>query len=293
MTDGARWIGQRNFTVKQLKNFGFGKKDLEDVIIEQARDLVDHIESLGDLVKVDSSLFAVPVLNVLWNMVAGYAFKREDEELKKILKLNTFIFTSKIFLIAMTAPWVRYVFPSLTGYNKRLDALHAMQNQIRKEIKKHETDLDEENPRDFIDSYLIEMKNNPDPEFCKEQLVMIGMDLMSAGSETTATTLIWVILYLVLYPEVQEKCHKEIEDQIGQSDVALGDTGKLNFCQATIAEIQRVAQVAVSSLQHRVTREVGSILYSTDSFFSSSRSPSPLAMSSLKEVLPQATSRSF
>merc|ERR1719154_805215 len=106
-------------------------------------------------------------------MVAGYAFKRDDAELKKILELNTFIFTSKIFLAAMTAPWIRFIFPNLTGYNKRLDALHAMQNQIRKEIQKHEVDLDEDNPRDFIDTYLIEMKNNDDPEFCKEQLVMI------------------------------------------------------------------------------------------------------------------------
>ena len=100
------------------------------------------------------------------------------------------------------------------------------------------------------------MKKNPDPEFCKEQLVMIGMDLMSAGSETTATTLMWVVLHLVLQPEVQECCFKEIQANIGQASVTLGDSGKLHFCQATVAEIQRVSQVAVSSLQHRVLKEV-------------------------------------
>ena len=56
MTEGAQWLGQRNFTVKQLKNFGFGKKDLEGVIVEEARDLVEHIDSLGGLVKVNDSL---------------------------------------------------------------------------------------------------------------------------------------------------------------------------------------------------------------------------------------------
>ena len=70
MTEGAQWLGQRNFTVKQLKNFGFGKKGLEGVIVE---DLVEHIDSLGGLVKVNDSLFYVPVLNVLWNMVVGYS----------------------------------------------------------------------------------------------------------------------------------------------------------------------------------------------------------------------------
>ena len=57
-------------------------------------------------------------------------------------------------------------------------------------------------------------------------------------------------------PDVQEKCYKEIEDHIGESKVSLEDTGKLNFCQATIAEIQRVGEVAIASLQHIVTEEV-------------------------------------
>ena len=116
--------------------------------------------------------------------------------------------------------------------------------------------MDDENPRDLIDSYLTEIKNNPDPEFCKEQLVMIGIDLMGAGSETSSTTLMWALLFLVRYPEIQEKCFKEIEMYIGESKVTLEDSEKLNFCQATVAEIQRVGEVALSSLQHRVTEEV-------------------------------------
>ena len=256
MTDGAQWLGQRNFTVKQLRNFGFGKRGMEEVITKQANDLVDHIKSLGNIAKVDGSLFAISVLNVLWEMVVGYAFDRDDKELQKVLELNNFIFSSKLFIIATTAPWVRFIFPSLTGYNKRLEALLAMRGHIREEIRKHEKDLDEDNPRDFIDAYLIEIKKKTDPEFCEEQLIMIGFDLMSAGSETTASTLVWAILYLVLHPSVQDRCYEEIEENIGQASVALADSGKLNYCQATIAEVQRLGQVAVASLQHRVTKQV-------------------------------------
>jgi len=180
----------------------------------------------------------------------------KQTETKHILDLVNDVFSSKVFMVAMTAPWVRFVFPSLTGYNKRLDALQAMRNHIKIEVDKHELDLDDENPRDLIDSYLTEIKNNPDPEFCKEQLVMIGIDLMGAGSETSSTTLMWALLFLVRYPEIQEKCFKEIEMYIGESKVTLEDSEKLNFCQATVAEIQRVGEVALSSLQHRVTEEV-------------------------------------
>ena len=85
---------------------------------------------------------------------------------------------------------------------------------------------------------------------------MVGFDLMEAGSETTASTLVWVILYLTLHPEVQERCYTEIEENIGQTSVTLEDTANLNFCQATIAEIQRVGQIAVASFLHRVLKEV-------------------------------------
>ena len=105
------------------------------------------------------------------------------------------------------------------------------------------------------------MKNDPDDqEFCIEQLIMICMDLMSAGSETTSTTLMWSVLYMILYPEVQDRCFLEIEDSIGQSNVSLDDFEKLHFCQATIAEVLRVSQVAVSTVFHRVSKKVNHAL---------------------------------
>ena len=100
------------------------------------------------------------------------------------------------------------------------------------------------------------MEENADPEFNLDQLVMVCHDLMSTGSETVATTMNWVILYLALYPEVQEKWFKEIEDTCVTADGVLNDLEKLHYCKATIAEIQRLSQVAPSSIQHRVLQKV-------------------------------------
>ena len=35
-----------------------------------------------------------------------------------------------------------------------------------------------------------------------EQLIVNAMDLFSAGSETTATTLAWAVAFMILHPEV-------------------------------------------------------------------------------------------
>ena len=35
-------------------------------------------------------------------------------------------------------------------------------------------------------------------------------DLFLAGTETTATSLQWFLLYMILYPDIQTKCREEI-----------------------------------------------------------------------------------
>ena len=40
------------------------------------------------------------------------------------------------------------------------------------------------------------------------------LDFFAAGSETTSTTLVWSVMYMALYPEVQEKCQKEIDEYL-------------------------------------------------------------------------------
>jgi len=43
--------------------------------------------------------------------------------------------------------------------------------------------------------------------------------LYIAGTETTTTSLRWAFLYLVLYPEMQEKIYQEIKSTIGKPTV--------------------------------------------------------------------------
>ena len=52
--------------------------------------------------QVSMSIFAVPVLNVLWEMVAGHAFQREDVEVQRILKMMNWVFTSKVISTVST-----------------------------------------------------------------------------------------------------------------------------------------------------------------------------------------------
>ena len=104
-----------------------------------------------------------------------------------------------------------------------------------------------------MDVYLREIINNTNSHFDLESLEITCLDLFKAGAETTSTTLLWAVLYLVRYQEVQEKCFQEISRETGEAPPSLRHN--LPFCQAVIWEVQRLACVAPQTIPHRLTEQ--------------------------------------
>ena len=50
---------------------------------------------------------------------------------------------------------------------------------------------------------------------------MTLFDLFLTGSDTTATTLTWAVLYMVRYPEVQTRVQQELDSVIGINRLTL------------------------------------------------------------------------
>ena len=75
--------------------------------------------------------------------------------------------------------------------------------------------------------------------FHEEQLMTICLDFFQAGGETSATTLLWSLLYMALNPNVQTKCVEEINRELGDSLPTQESYNKMVYCNATLMEIQR------------------------------------------------------
>ena len=135
------------------------------------------------------------------------------------------------------------------------------------EIKRHQDTLDESCPRDYIDMYLIGMTTNK--ALTLEDLAVSLGDMFVAGTETSSTTLKWILLYLCLHPDVQTKCREEINRELGSERFQMSDLPRLPFTQATLIEIQRLARVAPASLPHRLTAptKVGDFSFPQNSIF--------------------------
>ena len=74
-------------------------------------------------------------------------------------------------------------------------------------IDEHKKSIDINNPRDFIDVYLMEMnkQTTSEVEFNEEELGSILLDFFQAGTETSSTTLKWIVLYLCVHQNVQDR----------------------------------------------------------------------------------------
>ena len=88
-------------------------------------------------------------------------------------------------------------------------------------------------------------------------MIYIIVDLSFAGTETITNTLTWSIIYLLHYPDVMEKVQEEIYRVLGDNGIpSMMEKQKMPYVEATIMEIQRVADIVPLGIPHSVLEEV-------------------------------------
>ena len=103
----------------------------------------------------------IPILNVLWSIVAGECYDYKDPRMTALLKmLVTALRTSMAEPdITWFLPFLGNIFPNLEtnvdGYRGEPGDIKHFLNQT---VQHHKATFDGSNIRDFIDAYLIEIK---------------------------------------------------------------------------------------------------------------------------------------
>ena len=129
---------------------------------------------------------------------------------------------------------------------------------IDSQIETHRETFDHNNIRDFIDLYLLkeEEKVGGKSVFDRRDVYATIRDLFVAGTDTSTTTIKWLILYMIRYPDVQTKCQQEIDDVIGSNHTpTASDKSNMPYVEATIHEAQRLGNIAPFSVPHAASRD--------------------------------------
>nr|QLI62166.1 cytochrome P450 17 [Streltzoviella insularis] len=250
--DGPLWKEHRQFTVKNLRNVGFGKTVMEKEIQNEMRNIVDYIKHNNHQPINPKNILAMTVMNVLWNYVAGERIK--EDRLKFLLDLLNA--RSKAFSIAggwlNLFPWCRFFIPELSGYSLITRMNQQISDIIEEAIQKHKVRAVERD--DFIYSFLREMQVNKDT-YTEEQLKSICLDLLIAGSQTTSNVLEFALLTVLRNKVYQEKIFDEINKTIGDETPSWMDSHRLIYTSAFLLEIQRYFTIVPLAGPRRVMHD--------------------------------------
>uniref|UniRef100_A0A4W5QGN2 Cytochrome P450, family 2, subfamily Y, polypeptide 3 n=1 Tax=Hucho hucho TaxID=62062 RepID=A0A4W5QGN2_9TELE len=225
--NGECWRHLRRFTLTTLRDFGMGRKRMEEWIQEESQHLIDSLDSTKT-VPFDPHPF--PSRTVSPSCSAT------------VLRFGS----SPCGQLYNIFPWLMERLPG------RQQVVFGQVDELRgfvmKKIHEHQETIDPGNPRDFIDCFLTRLNQEKDvssSEFHYENLVSTVLDLFLAGTETTSTTLRYAFMLLLKYPDIQEHRVPQMEDR-----------KSLPFTEAVIHEVHRFLDIVPLNLPHYATKNI-------------------------------------
>nr|QST15082.1 CYP370C13 protein [Diaphanosoma celebensis] len=251
-SDGHNWQEMRWFTLRNLRDFGFGKSSLQGLVQSEIAELLSHLEENAGRPIQLSNRFNVAVVNALWSITTGQRFSQDDPEVKKRVEQLTRTISSIGLVGTLTTffPFLSKIGPVKKQVNDALDNIHLMKKMVLNVMESHKSSHSAGDESDFIHSFLERMNGERDPQspfyghVGNTNLKISLLDLFVAGAETTSTTLLWSVLLLATHPDAQKKCQEEIDRVVPRDELpSLEHRAEMPYLEAVLMEIQRYASL--------------------------------------------------
>ncbi|KAK5850049.1 hypothetical protein PBY51_014334 [Eleginops maclovinus] len=226
---------------------------------------------IGNTGKSDGStmnpkfLFPNVASNIISLIVFGERYDCEDRFFKEVLRCfreNSKLTNGPWAILYDSTPIIRNLpLPFMKGF-KNMETLKKLVTGV---ITEHRETIVPGQPRDILDSYLDELdkSDSKDSSFNEDRLVMFILDLLFAGTDTSANTMLSGFLYLTTFPQIQEQCQQEIDQVLGNKDHAsYDDRHNMPYTLALIHEMQRKANTVPFSVYHVATKDTQLMGYS-------------------------------
>ncbi|XP_078521948.1 cytochrome P450 2J2-like [Lissotriton helveticus] len=256
---GHTWRQQRRASTIILRSLGNRQKSMGNRIQDEVQHMVEFLTSQEGRPLNPDHLIRSCVTNVISAVMFGHRFSLEDDVLHRLME------ATKAVIPFLSSFWgqLHEMFPQLIRllpgpHQKFFELLEYGRNYVKKEIRDHQESPKAEQ-QDFIDLYIDQIektKNDPKAAFDEANLVQVVLDLVFGGSDTITATLLWALLYVVKYPDIQEKIQRELDDVFEPNKIIQYEhRKKLPYTNAVIHEIQRYSSIAPLGIPHLCVKD--------------------------------------
>ncbi|XP_069590379.1 cytochrome P450 2K6-like isoform X1 [Ranitomeya imitator] len=245
-----------------------GYKIIKEALVTRAEDFGERaITPVFDIISNGHGkpfnphmLINTAVSNVICSIIFGKRFEYDDPEFEKLIHM----LDENVKLMGTPKVMLYDYYPflgSLLGLHKKLmQNIQDLRSFISKWSMNRRLDFNANNITGYIDAYLLKQEQEATKAqtyFNEENLLASVLDLFSAGTETTSTTIQWGILLMMKYPEIQKKVQEEIKTHIKPGQLpTVEDRKKMPYTDAVIHEIQRFGNILPLNGSHSTPTDV-------------------------------------
>ncbi|XP_073688989.1 cytochrome P450 1A1 [Garra rufa] len=263
------WRARRKLALSALRTFSTvqGKSSEYSCALEEhiSKEGLYLIERLHSVMKADGSFdpfrhIVVSVANVICGICFGRRYSHDDNELVRLVNMSDEF--GKIVGSGNPADFIPFlrILPSTT-MKKFLSINDRFNKLMKKLVKDHYDTFDKDNIRDITDSLINlcedrKLDENSNLQVSDDKIVAIVNDLFGAGFDTISTALSWAVVYLVAYPEIQERLQRELREKVGMERTpCLSDRNNLPLLEAFILEIFRHSSFLPFTIPHCTSKD--------------------------------------
>ncbi|KAI3372394.1 hypothetical protein L3Q82_022886, partial [Scortum barcoo] len=270
---GPAWMLHKKLCKNALRSFSQAEPRgsgatclLEEHVCAEAAEMVEVIReqaaaAKGDVTGIDPVMpLVTSVANVVCALCFGKRYDYNDKEFLTIVHINNEVL--RIFAAGNLAdffPVFRF-FPS-PSLRKMVQHIHRMNGFMERSIEEHINTFDKNCIRDITDALIAlcedREENKEIPVLSNSQIIHSVIDIFGAGFDTIIAGLQWSLLYLIKFPNVQERIHREIDEHIGTARLPrFSDKPNMPFTEAFIYEVFRHASYVPFTIPHCTTRNI-------------------------------------
>ena len=257
---GSLWKEQRRFTQVSLTELCFKNGGLpnERIINDEISHVVNELQKTEGAINLEEYI-NVSIFNAVCRILLEHRYDFSDKTIRLILKTIRELAQDhrKEQVLASCMPFpLDLLSVQILGLSKR-DLVVSLVEPLVSKIKNSE---DRYSGNSFVSLYLKRIEENKQSgiqdSFSEMQLDFTLFDMMVAGSETTANTIRWILLYLIRKPSIQENMYQEISKVIGTETPSICDRENLPYVEAVILEGLRIQAVAPLGIPHTVLEDI-------------------------------------